>query len=145
MKSPNKNKTVTEPSKKKYQALFGNQFARKYTDDDIHRIGDELVLWFKNNPNNYYLKMFCVEKMINPQNISEWEAANKYFAYCLSIAKAIQEERIVRLGIKGNPAMPIFILKNVAGMRDTQDHKFEFPDGYEIVIGGKANKKKTQD
>jgi len=123
MKAKRKKKAAaSEPSKRARARKWGNQFSKKYTDEEIELIGEELLEWF-GEANNIWMKDFAISRMIGAARISEFSARNEYFAYLLGIAKEMQESKLVRLGLskKFNPSMPIFALKNVAGWRDVQD------------------------
>jgi len=110
------------PTMSGYTPVYYNQFNKKWTDDEIMLVGDELVAWMK-LPANYYITRFCTQNMICRQRIAEWAAKNEYFSQCLDIAKGIQESKLVDMGITNgkNCGMAIFVLKNVAGMRDRQE------------------------
>jgi hypothetical protein len=119
MKTKREKQAASEPIKRPRR--WGNQFQRRYSVEEIERIAEEMIEWFK-VPQNLWLKDFSIANMFSPQRISEFEQ-NEYFAYCHAIAKQMQESKLVKLGIsrKVNPSMPIFALKNVAGWKDQQD------------------------
>jgi hypothetical protein len=110
--------SASEPSKR--ERKWGNQFSKKYTDDEIELLGEEMIEWFRKRK-NIWLHDFTAQKMIGAQRISEFAERNDYFAYLLGIAKQMQESKLFKLGKTWTGAMPIFALKNVAGWRDRQE------------------------
>ena len=89
----------------------------------IEDFGDRMFEWFKEGTSRYWLKSFCIEEMVPPQRVSDFAEQSEYFAWVLSLCKAIQEERLVALGVDktNGQAMPVFALKNVAGWKDEPD------------------------
>jgi len=104
----------------KRERKWGNQFSKKYTDDEIELLGEEMIEWFRKRK-NVWLHDFAAEKMIGAQRVSEFAERNDYFGYLLGVAKQMQESKLFKLGKTWTAAMPIFALKNVAGWRDRQE------------------------
>mgnify|MGYP001619364701 FL=1 len=116
------NNLAPEPIKRVRR--WGNQFQKIFTDNEIEKIGDELFEWMAEHApqgeiGNFWIKDFCINKMLTQQCISEFATKNEYFAWLLLLVKDMQESRVVRLGLSRsiNPGLPIFILKQM-GWRD---------------------------
>ena len=110
-----KKKKASETIKKEpYKRRWGNQFSKAYTDEEIEKLGDELLEWMESDPKNLWFKDFCVNKRISGQRISEFAEKNEYFRWLLSFCKDIQESRMFKAGTSRtiNPAMFILGLKN---------------------------------
>lgn len=115
------------PAPELYKRKWGNQFDQKYTDEEIEKIGDQMVEYFKSTPDAVYYTDFSSQFMINRQRLYEFEKKNKYFAYCYQIVKGIIISRFTKFGLGGkNAVFPIFALKNVA--------KDEFKDRQDLVV-----------
>ena len=97
---------------------------KKYTDPEIERIADEMLEWFKEDK-NVWLSDFAIQKLISRQRFSCFAKKNEYFNYVYDICKAMQESKLVKIGMskRANATMAIFALKNVAGWRDTIEQK----------------------
>ena len=97
---------------------------KTYTPEYLQRLAREMIEWFS-LPDNIWLKDFAIERGIWWQRFVEFADECEEFAVALKIGKDMQESKLFKLGItKGqNPAMAIFALKNVAGWRDSLDHK----------------------
>ena len=94
--------------------------SRDLDESDLMALGDDLVE-FMRDEKQFWLKSFCIENRFPAQYLTRYAERSEYFARCLEMAKDIQEERLVRLGLTGNSAMPIFALKNVSKWRDKPD------------------------
>jgi hypothetical protein len=71
----------------------------RFTDEQIEIYADELIEWLK-NPNNYWFKAFCLEKMIHPKYMTEWANKNVRFKEAYNLAETIQEFRLLNGGLK---------------------------------------------
>lgn len=124
MKKKAKKGTVPDVNKKKYQTLFGNQFARKYDKEFIERLADEMLKWFteKNaaGQQQIWLGDFAIEKMISRQRFPEFAKENEYFKNIYTICKEIEESRMIKIGFTSKSGMPFFILKNLHNYTDAQ-------------------------
>lgn len=125
--------------KKKYNKMFGNQFARKYYTNDIEQMADELWNWFQLNE-NVWLKDFCIFKMISHQRISEFAKQNEYFRFIYDLCKTLQESKLVKLGLKERAVIPIFALKNICGWKDRQEiaTEIEYPE-FDVMTDEQLN------
>lgn len=90
----------------------------KRDEGEIEALGAEMVEWFA-DPNQLWLKDFCILKRFPSENLSRWAQSNEAFAQALKICKDIQESRLFHAGLKKdiNPTMAVFALKNVAKWR----------------------------
>lgn len=77
---------------------------------------------------------FCCMLKIHRQTLLEWGAKVKEFGDAIKEAKDHQERILIANGLLGatNPAMTIFVLKNLAGYRDQQSIEHSGPEGGEI-------------
>lgn len=93
----------------------------KYTAEYLKILGDKLLKWFE-QPSNWWLGEFAIENDMWRSQLDELSDSGRsdYFTKALKKAKTIQETRLMQLGLsrKGDTAMAIFALKNVAGWRD---------------------------
>ena len=143
-KAAPKKKTASVTKKKKvvkkhvpYKRKWGNQYSKKYTDNFIEELGDEMYEWFMDGldyNSNTWLKDFAIKKGFSSNRIHEF-CKNEYFAYMYSLCKDIQESILFKIGLKGQAAMPIFALKNVAKWKDKEeDSERDFPDEYRKAL-----------
>jgi hypothetical protein len=77
--------------------MIGNQYARGhgcgrppevYQDDELVELGIEMIQWFKDNPDAYWIQEFAIHKMI-PFNVLWKLGDRKVFSYYYDIAKSI--------------------------------------------------------
>ena len=129
-------------SKKPYQRKWGNQFNKKYTDDFLERLADEMYEWFLNGldySTNTWLKDFAIKKGFAASRMTYFCSKNEYFAYIHSLCNDIQESILFKIGLRGQAAMPIFALKNVAKWKDKEeDSERDLPDEYRKALEGLA-------
>lgn len=94
----------------------------KWKDDEIAALADKLLTWSEVHT-NFLLAKFCDEHNVYPDLLSRLAKRNKGFRRALKKAKAHQEAVLSEGGVNGefNPAVTIFLLKNVAGYRDKKD------------------------
>ena len=130
----------SEPIKKRtgenaYVGKYEHLFNKRWTDDEIKAVADELLQWMEEKVENIWYKDFCVEKRIGKQRISEFAKQNEYFAWIIDLCQDIQESRMFKLGTskKTNPAMFILGLKSNHGWKDYTEVKIQ--DMPEIHIG----------
>jgi len=72
-----------------------------YSDVDIEKFGDELLVWMHEDDSRVWLKDFFIEKGINKTRRAEWAKENERFRYSYEIAKDIQESRIFKGAMVG--------------------------------------------
>ena len=115
----------------KYEHLFN----KKWTNDEIKALADDLLDWMESEGKNLWFKDFCVEKRLSGQRISEFSNANTYFSWVLSLCKDLQESRMFKLGTSKatNPAMFILGLKNNHGWTDKNEVSINKVDGIVFV------------
>jgi hypothetical protein len=96
----------------------------KYSQEAIETFAEELKVWIS-NPTNYWLKDFCLEKMIDPTYMIDWARENDRFRQAYNLAKAYQESRMFRGGMtdKFNSGMTKFGLINNHGWADKTETK----------------------
>ena len=115
-----KKKIKTLPASKPASKNLGGRPV-KYTPEFIEALAPEMVQWFKKKK-NFYLKMFCCEKGFPSNRLSEFAEKSEVFADALRMCKDLQECKLVNKGFQAyKDRFAIFILKNVAGMRDRTD------------------------
>ena len=113
---------------------WGNQFDLKYTDQQIEKIADEMVDFFKTDPQAVYFTDFSIDKMISRQRFYEFEKKNKYFAHCFQLVRDIIISRFTKFGLGGkNAAFPIFGLKNIAREEFKDRHEHQVSGGLKII------------
>lgn len=121
-----KKKTGTDPVliAKPYERKWGNQFSLKYTNEEIERLADKMIDYFKRNTHAVYFTNFSTSAMITRQRLYEFVKQNEYFSYCYEIVKGIIISRFIKFGLGGkNAGFPIFGLKNIdkENFKDRQD------------------------
>ncbi len=104
---------------------IGNKNAQKWTEDIALKIGDELIRWYDEDSTNIFFEQFLRKRGLYRDLIGYLSRTFPSFLDLIKKAKQVQEERICLLGLTKvlNPAMCIFILKNVHGYRDQQEHE----------------------
>ncbi len=102
----------------------GNKNAQKWTEGSALKIGEDLIGWYDEADTNIFFEQFLRQRGLYRDLISYLSRKFPSFLELINKAKQIQEERICLLGLTKalNPAMCIFILKNVHGYRDQQEH-----------------------
>lgn len=115
-----------------YIGKYEHIFNKKWHEDEIKALADELLDWMESEMENIWFNDFFVMKRINRQRISQF-AENKYFAQIYELCKGIQESRMFRAGASKtvNPAMFIIGLKNNHGWRDKTE--IEHLGGVKII------------
>jgi hypothetical protein len=96
----------------------------KFTDSDIDKFADELMIWIKNEE-NYWLKDFCLEKGMHSNYMAEWAKSNQKFGCAYNTCKEIQESRMFKGAMveKFNAGMAKFALMNNHAWADKQESK----------------------
>lgn len=96
---------------------------KKYTDEFIKDLADKMINWFKSDKDNIFLEDFMIEQDLYSELCSIFAKRNDYFLQSLKRVKAIQKQRILRLGLEGewDKTLVIFTLKNVSDMRDKKE------------------------
>lgn len=97
---------------------------RKYSTEDIERFADELLVWIKCE-SHFWIKDFCLERMIDPKYMSEWANENEKFREAWSLAKSFQESRIFKGSMidNYNAGMSKFALINNHGWIEKSESK----------------------
>jgi hypothetical protein len=119
--------------KEKYIPKWEHIFNKKWTENEIIFLADEMLEWFEKKitykdkdgkdkeQSQLWLKDFAIEKRMTRQRISEFKEKSEYFNHIYDICNQIQESRLFRMGLTAKTAMPIFALKNIAGWSEKQD------------------------
>ena len=111
---------------------LGNNNAQKWTEEKALKIGEELISWYDEDNTNIFFEQFLQQRGIYRDLIGYLSRTFPSFLDLIKKAKQMQEGRICVLGLNKvlNPAMCIFILKNVHGYRDQQqhDHSINVPE-----------------
>ena len=112
-----------------YIGKYEHIFNKKWTEDDIKALADEILDWMEKEPKNLWFKDFLIEKRIDGKRLTEFSQKNEYFSYIYSLCKDLQESRMFKLGTSKatNPAMFIIGLKNNHGWTDK-------PEGSDLMI-----------
>lgn len=97
---------------------------RRYSQEDIDRFADELLVWMKDD-SHFWFKDFCLEKEIDPDLMAEWAKENEKFQRVYKLAKGLQESRIFKGSMIGdlNCGMSKFALMNNHGWAEKQESK----------------------
>ena len=138
----NKSETIKKRTgENAYIGKYEHLFNKRWTDDEIKALADDLLQWMELKTENLWYKDFCVEKRMGNQRISEFAKKNEYFAWIMDMCKDIQESRMFKLGTskKTNPAMFILGLKSNHGWKDYTEVKIQ--DMPEIKFGIIPNRK----
>jgi hypothetical protein len=94
---------------------------KKYTKEFIEQLAPRMIKWFEKKK-NWWLKDFAIQQGFNPRRLDEFAASNETFKDAFEMCKAIQESKLVKMGfVAYKDRFAIFLLKNVAGMRDRCD------------------------
>lgn len=118
-----KDKPETIKKEPVYIGKYEHLFNKRWTENEIKALADEMIDWMEKDEANLWYKDFCIEKRISGQRISEWAKSNEYFGWILSICKELQESRMFKAGTSKtvNPGMYIIGLKNNHGWIDKND------------------------
>lgn len=105
-----------------------------YDEKFILALIPKLESWCKDEK-NFWLGDFAIQIGLWRQRLDEFAELSPKFSDTLKRAKAIQEYRLIKLGLDKNVngVMAIFALKNVAGWRDQQSD--QVPMYFNITIG----------
>jgi len=97
---------------------------RRYSTEDIERFADEFIVWMK-NPDNFWIKDFCLERDIDPDYMAEWAKENEKFSGAHKLAKGLQESRIFKGSMLStfNGNISKFALVNCHGWVDKSETK----------------------
>ena len=97
---------------------------RKYSTEDIERFANELLVWIKCE-SHFWIKDFCLEKMIDPKYMSEWAKENEKFKDAYDLSKSFQESRIFKGAMieNFNTGMSKFALVNNHSWADKTEAK----------------------
>ena len=91
----------------------------EYTEERIKDLADGLRA-FMDKPDNFWLKDYALQMGMDPARLSELAEKDDYFSQAYRWAKAMQESKLAKSGLKGkfNAQMTKFALTNVAGWRE---------------------------
>ena len=91
-----------------------------YTQEVLEKKAEELLNYFKDNPEKFQLSDWTIEHDYLPQHPTEWAAKSPIFSETLKKVKSILENRIVNMAQTGNTTFGIFNLKCNYGWVDKQ-------------------------
>ena len=113
---------------------------KAYKEKEIEKIADEMIAWFKESEDNWWIKEFATIKGISydyfenefPRASGEWK---EKFNFC----RNLQEVRCVKLISAGKipPTYGIFMSKNILNYRDSQDLRHAGKITNEVIKIGK--------
>jgi hypothetical protein len=94
----------------------------KYTEEFVSRELNQMILFFRQNPDKCFLEDFLIDRPYSPQRFSEWSkkyAQNQVISEAITNIKEILEFRCVQNALSGNwhAKLSIFYLKNVYGWK----------------------------
>jgi len=120
-----------------YVGKFKHTIGAAWTPPEIEALADDLLNWIEGS-DAFWLNEFFTQRRITKKTIAKLKADSDYFSEIYSLAKDIQETKLVKLGLKSSNAMAIFALKNVAGWRDKpeieeEEDRFILFDGWGII------------
>lgn len=125
-----KSKTNSYTNKKRtgenvYVGKFEHIFNKRWTENEIKSLADELLTWVELKNENLWINDFFNEKRITRTRIHDTFMVIEYFAKIYDICKSIQESRMFKAGTskQTNPAMWIIGLKNNHGWTDKPEMK----------------------
>lgn len=90
-------------------------------------LGHKMILWFKKDPNHFWLKEFFIENNLLVEEIEAYAKEDIDFSRALKIAHMYQEMRLVNKGLeksrhaKSASSMAKFILQNEEGWTDKKE------------------------
>lgn len=67
---------------------------RKYSDEDLEKFADELLIWLK-NPKHIWFADFALDQDINPNRMSAWAKENERFRIAYEIAQERQKSKLI--------------------------------------------------
>ena len=127
-KAKRKSGKKSQPIKKRtgnnhYIGKYEHIFNKKWTEDEIKILADELIDWMEKETKNLWFKDFLIEKRIDGKRFTEFCNKSDYFNSIYSLCKGLQESRMFKLGTSKttNPAMFILGLKNNHGWTDRNE------------------------
>lgn len=96
----------------------------KFNEEEVNKFAIELVEWMK-QPGNWWLKMFCLERDIDADCMSEWAVKYPVFRGAYNLAMEWQESKIVQSGMMGtfNSNITKFTLINKHNWTDKTETK----------------------
>jgi len=115
------NSTTTR--KRKGSGQPGNTNARKWTEQKLIKLGDDLLKWLEAKEKNVFFKSFLLTKGLYSDLIADQEARHPLFAERIKKAREIQELKLMSLSAfnKINVSVAIFLLKSIHGHKDRSE------------------------
>jgi len=113
----------------KGQFIEGNKSAEKWTEEELIKLGDELLEWMLSSKTHIWFKDFFTfeKKMVYRSLVSYLVSISEPFSERIELAKQIQESRLVNGGLTGEILWKAseFILKSNMGWSDKQEIAIE--------------------
>lgn len=126
--APNSLKAKVKAIKK---TKWYNQYHKKYTEDVVMQIANDMVEYFQTNLDAIHFVEFCADYTINKTRLHEFRKQYSFFNDAYELCRTIITKRWIAMGKKNdakNQAFVIFGLKNV----DSDD----FKDKQEYELSG---------
>lgn len=116
---------------------YEHQVGKMWSDGEIIALADEFLDWYEKDKSNIWFKGFFTRKRVARSTIERLRGRNEYFDDVYMLAKDLQEERLVNLGIDGGKSTPfvMFLMKNVLGYRQDGRDDAEGEDTHTLVDG----------
>ena len=109
---------VPEKPKGKYEKIFN----KKCSEEEINKIGDELVDFFIRDESALHITNFTTKKLIHRQKLYRWAEKYPYFQQCMDIVRDIIITRVYSIGfVNKNAVFPIFALINISNGEFTNE------------------------
>ena len=101
----------------------------KYDKEFIEKEAEAFKLWMK-HPESLYIKCFALERDYHPRRLSEFADVNERFSLVLEMAKAWQEARLVKGGLKHefHAGFTKFVMSNICGWSEKTETKVSAVD-----------------
>lgn len=131
-------KTPAKDSQRDENGRFlpGNSIALKWTEDKACQMGEQLLEWMNEAPQNFWIKDFLLEKELYADVIGY--LSNKYPPFLEYIARAreIEASRIQKLGLMGhlNSGMAQWILAVNHKIFNIQKSETEIKSTQPIIV-----------
>jgi len=133
--------------KKKGESLHRWSERKRWTQEEIEQLADELVDHMMENEKEILYNKFLHKHGVFKYSISLWEAKYQYFANAMDKVRLIAKERIIYDAYKGrcNSRFAIFLLGTRHNMREIMLHQVGGMNGAPIQLSNEEmiNKIKT--
>lgn len=107
----------------------------KWTDEDLVKLGDDLVAWFQASEKNIFVKQFAVERGMHSSHLHELAQRSPHLKHCMMRAKEIQEVKLMLFGMTqegGRNGFLRMVMATHHGYRDRVDSSKEVTHKHSI-------------